>query len=167
MSHISSGKLSFGYFSPIPGAHIICCGDFNARTANVQVDPAPYDESVPCSDKHRPTSIFVENRVSRDMTLNEFGEAFLNLYACFDLYILNGFKLGDKAGDFTNISNHGCSVVDYCAVSEDFIGNIVRFCVCERSESQHIPLLFLNKRSNANTFCTYSCSDGKKTCMAK
>ena len=76
------------------------------------------------------------------MTLNEFGEAFLNLCACFDLYILNGFKLGDKAGESTNLSNHGCSVVDYCAVSEDFIGNIVRFCVCERIEFQHMPLLF-------------------------
>ena len=74
-----------------PGAHLICCGDFNARTANVQVDPAPNDESVPCSDMHLPTSIFVENRISRHMTLNEFGEAFLNLCACFDLYILNGF----------------------------------------------------------------------------
>ena len=124
------------------GAHVICCGDFNARTANVQVDPAPNDESVPCFDIHRPTSIFVENRVSRDMTVNEFGEAFLNLCACFDLYILNGFKLGDKAGEFTNISNHGCSVVDYCAVSEDFTGNIVRFCVCGRIESQHMPFLF-------------------------
>ena len=80
--------------------------------------------------------------MSRDITLNEFGEAFLNLCACFDLYILNGFKFGDKACDFTNISNHECSVVDYCAVSEDFIGNIVRFCVCERIESQHMPLLF-------------------------
>ena len=58
------------------------------------------------------------------------------------MYILNGFKLGDKAGEFTNISKHGCSVVDYCAVSADFIGNIVRFCVCERIESQHLPLLF-------------------------
>ena len=88
-----------------PGAHKICGGDFNARTANVQVDPAPNDESVPCSHIHRRTSIFVENRVSRDMTRNEFGGAFLNLCACFDLYILNGFKLGDKAGEFTNIFN--------------------------------------------------------------
>ena len=95
-----------------PGAHLICCGDFNARTANVQVDPAPNDESVPCSDMHLPTSIFVENRISRHMTLNEFGEAFLNLCACFDLYILNGFKLGGKVGEYTNISNHGCHVGD-------------------------------------------------------
>ena len=58
------------------------------------------------------------------------------------MYILNGFKFGDKACDFTNISNHGCSVVDYCAVSDDFIDNIVRFCVCERIEFQHMPLLF-------------------------
>ena len=66
-----------------PGAHIICCRDFDARTANVQVDPAPSDESVPCSDTHRPTPIFVENRVSRDMTLNEFGEAFYESLCMF------------------------------------------------------------------------------------
>ena len=149
-----------------PGAHIICCGDFNARTANVQVDPAPNDESVPCSDIHRPTLIFVENRVSRDMTVNEFGEAFLNLCACFDLYILNGFKLGDKAGELTNISNHGCSFVDYCAVAEDFIGNIVRLCVCERIESQPMPLLF----EISAAIPTHSAPTPvltEKTCMAK
>ena len=68
--------------------------------------------------------------------------------------MLNGFKQGDKAGEFTNISTHGCSVVDYCAVSEDFTDSIVKFCVCEKkknkkkptknkqTESPHMPLLF-------------------------
>ena len=79
------------------------------------------------------------------MTLNEFGETFLNVCAFFDLRVLNGFKQGDKAGEFINISIHGCSVVDYCVVSEDFIDSVVKFRVCERIESPHMPCHYFSK----------------------
>ena len=70
--------------------------------------------------------------------------------------MLNAFKQGDKAGEFTNISTHGCSVVDYCAVSEDLTDSIVKFCVCEKNNKK-IPtyaITFWNKRYKIKPLCT-------------
>ena len=38
--------------------------------------------------------------------------------------------------------SQGCSVVDYCLVSDSFVDRTAKFIVCDRVESPHMPMLF-------------------------
>ena len=38
--------------------------------------------------------------------------------------------------------SHGCSVIDYCLVSDSFVDRTSKFTVCDRVESPHMPILF-------------------------
>jgi len=91
--------------------NIICNGDFNARTANYQVnqdfvqnynnDRADKIEMLECS------------RISQDSQINDFGKRFLELFTLFDLQLINGCRSWDNHGKFTFIFDQSCSVVDY------------------------------------------------------
>ena len=82
--------------------------------------------------------LFQYSRSSCDGTINYFGERLLDICACFHLLILNG----DEKRHFTYVSTHGCSVIDYCLVSDSFVDRVAIFAVCDRVESQHMPILF-------------------------
>ena len=122
-----------------PEALIVCCGDFNARTANIQLNNHPTDLST---GPRKSTPIFQYIRSSCDGTINDFGERLLDFCVCFDLLILNGFKPRDEKANFTYVSTHGCSVIDYCLVPNSFVDGVGKFAVCDRVESQHMPILF-------------------------
>ena len=122
-----------------PEVHIVCCGDFNARTANIQINNHPTDLST---SPRNSVPLFQYSKSSCDGTINDFGERLLDFCACFDLLILNGCKQGDEKGHFTYVSTHGCSVIDYCLVSDSFVDRVAKFAVCDRVESQHMPILF-------------------------
>ena len=122
-----------------PKAHIVCCGDVNARTANIQINNHPTDLST---GPRNSVPLFQYSRSACDGTTNDFGERLLDFCACFYLLILNGCKQGDEKGHFTYVSTHGCNVVDYCLVSDSFVDRVANFAVCDRVESQHMPILF-------------------------
>ena len=114
-----------------PEGHIVCCGDFNARTANIQINNHPTDLST---GPRNSVPLFQYSRSSCDGTINDFGERLLDFCACFDLLILNGCKQGDEKGHFTYVSTHGCSVIDYSLVSDSFVDRVAKFAVCDRVE---------------------------------
>ena len=119
-----------------PEAHIVFCGDFNA---SIQINNHPTDLST---GPRNSVLLFQYSRSSCDGTINDSGERLLYCCACFDLLILNGCKQGDEKGHFTYVSTHGCSVIYYCLVSDIFVDIVAKFAVCDRVESQHMPILF-------------------------
>ena len=100
---------------------LILCGDFNARTGNLNVN-SQWDIHDMLSDQF-------EQRPSQDPNFNPFGNSLLSLCSTHDLTILNGSVKGDYTGKFTYVSPHGNSVIDYIIVSQ----NLRSFC-----ESLHV-----------------------------
>ena len=109
--------------------NIICNGDFNARTANYQVnqdfvqnygnDVADKIEMLECS------------RISQDSQINDFRKRLLELCTLFDLQLINVCRPWDNHGKFTFISDHGCSVVDYFLMSSSLLDFVHTF-FCRR-----------------------------------
>ena len=62
------------------------------------------------------SDIYRSARKSHDSVLNDFGSGLLEMCACFDLCLVNGFVDRDLEGNFTYVSDHGSSVVDCFAV---------------------------------------------------
>ena len=63
--------------------NIICNGDFNARTGNLQTNPCfQYEDDG--------EEVFIASRFSQDAVVNDFGKKLLGMCACSDLEILTG-----------------------------------------------------------------------------
>ena len=75
------------------------CGDLNSR---IGID-------MP----HIRDDFFDEYRNSQDRTGNNFGRSLLSMCTALELAILNGSSPDTASGDFTYISGHGNSVIDY------------------------------------------------------
>ena len=58
----------------------------------------------------------------------------------FDLQLLNGCPPRDNVGIFTDVSQHGYSVVDYFWMRSAFTNCVQKLTVEERIESDHMPL---------------------------
>jgi len=81
---------------------IILCGDFNARTGNVNtLEEGAIDDFT--------SDVFTKTRSSRDQVINEFGRSLLSPCLAHGLTILNGMSPFDERGCFTYVSNHGSS----------------------------------------------------------
>ena len=98
------------------------CGDFNARTSNV-------NHFISISDKHCPNnSITTQIDTSRrniDPELNSHGQKLIQLCKENNLRIGNGRCSGDSFGKCTFFSAQGHkSLVDYILVSDSFFNNI-------------------------------------------
>ena len=117
-------KYNFDYISDLENdlftfsnlGEILLMGDFNARTGNLQdfvdnnkiltngnLDVFDYSAKPVVSTK----------RNSQDFVSNNRGEKLIELCLSFDLFILNGRKLGDSFGAKTCFNWNGSSVVDY------------------------------------------------------
>ena len=120
--------------------NIICTGDFNARTSNLQVkDICSYDNSVEW-EKGEDCELWNKSRTSQDEELNDFGKRLLQLCTLFDCKILNGCSPWDQQGKFTFMADQGCSTVDYFLVSYEISRIIEHFTVADRIESDHMPI---------------------------
>ena len=108
------------------------------RTANIQINNHPTDLSA---GPRNSVPDFQYSRSFCDGTINDFGERLLDFCAYFDPLILNGCKQGDEKGHFTYVSTHGCSVIDYCLVSDSFVDRVAK-------------LLFAYAYTVRNNFCT-------------
>ena len=81
-------------------------------------------------------------RASKDKTVNERGNKFLDLIGSCDLTIINGCTLGDIFGEFTCYRYNGQSVIDYVAISPGVKGIVKNFIILPLTElSDHRPLL--------------------------
>ena len=120
---------------------VIINGDFNAKTGNEAdfITPDKYDDNF--------VTYHTENqrkRNSQDKTLDDRGNAILEMCKGFDLSIINGRKTGDVFGNFTCFQWNGNSVVDYLITSDRIAHKIPNFRVGEFIPwlSDHCPLNF-------------------------
>ena len=84
--------------------------------------------------------IFMKNQ--RHLSFNTYGRNFVELCKSASLCIAHGRMPGDRAGEFTCMSNTGQSVVHYLIVSISWFTNILDLEVTGRFESDHFPLEF-------------------------
>ena len=122
----------FQIYTEYPDCLLIVCGDFNARTGNLNVGDA-----CKCSDIR---SAPFEFRDSFDVVINDFGYELLSTCLGFDLIILNGCIEGDTVGGFTYISPMGNSVIDYFLVSRELVKNCKSLLVRENVLTSHLCL---------------------------
>ena len=111
--------------------NIICNGDFNARTANYQVNQdfvQNYENDIYMADK---IEILECSRISQDSQINDFGKRLLELCTLFDLQLINGCRSWDNHGKFTFISDQGCSEVNYFLMSSSLL-HFVHAFFCRR-----------------------------------
>ena len=120
---------------------IIVCGDFNARTANVQ--PLLQDDKLDFYINNDFSSILnVSSSLSRnseDSFINKFGRSLIELCISLNFFIINGMSKGDNQGLFTYVSTHGNSVNDYFLVSDDLL-SFVDSNVHLEIDSWHLPV---------------------------
>ena len=121
-------------------ALFLMCGDFNGRTANLQPNPDVFKPDPEQLLRHS-TDMFIHNRQSDDSVVNPFGRHLLNVCACFELLILNGFCNPELSKQFTFVSSCGASVNDYFIMSTELVPLCANLKVDERVESVHMPLL--------------------------
>ena len=135
--------------------HIIIVGDLNARTGCKQPcteNMISYDNSAAAvddddddnDDDDSTDDIMCRN--SKDNTVNNFGQSLLDMCFLFNCVILNGLCKNATSGDFTYVSPHGSSVIDYVIMSKDLFS----FACCEmyisdRIDSWHLPVEFIWK----------------------
>ena len=147
--HIAEVEKCICDLEELGDVNIICNSDFNARTANYQVnqdfvqnyenDMVDKIEMLECS------------RISQDSQINDFGKRLLELCTLFDLQLINGCRPWDNHGKFTFISYQGCSVVDYFLMSSSLLDFVHTLSVEDRIESDHMPVeLYCNFYTDQN-----------------
>ena len=109
----------------------IICGDFNARTGNLD-DFVAHD-----SARHitaLPDDYIVDNelkRLSQDEGTNENGYMLLDFCRQTGLRIVNGRIGEDVVGKCTYVGSRGSSLIDYVIVSQDLFDKFSSFNVCD------------------------------------
>ena len=93
-------------------------------------------------------------RVSEDGGTNTYGKMLFELCTTFSLQILNGACKAESKGQFTFVSEVGCSAVDYFLVSSclfyDFI-EVMKIKFSEKIEMTCMPLELSIKKSGSQT----------------
>ncbi|XP_055918308.1 uncharacterized protein LOC129950390 [Eupeodes corollae] len=108
-------------------------GDLNARIGNMQTATTVLQETN--------LSNIYNNRTSKDTVYNQNGTKLLDILQNYDLCILNGCTEGDREGHYTFIGGQGKSVIDYCAVNNDWVDLITKFEVQTKTYSDHLPIV--------------------------
>ncbi|KAK7502878.1 hypothetical protein BaRGS_00005827, partial [Batillaria attramentaria] len=120
----------------------VICGDLIARTGCETGSASVLPDGIFSTDDDDNASGWKDDmtRHSKDVNVNAFGRYLLNLCEQFELFIANGFLPGDEAGDFTYISNSGCSTIDYFVISRTLFSYSKSLKVLPRVESKHVPV---------------------------
>ena len=119
--------------------HILLCGDFNARTGCEQPKLDDMSNYTPGSEEDVIRGDWADRR-SKDTVVNNFGKSLLNSCFMFDCVILNGCCNGNRSGEYTYVSPHGSSVIDYFPMSEDLFSANHNMRVGDRADSWHMPV---------------------------
>ena len=111
---------------------ILCC-DLNSRTGlfNVLHNTDFQDMS---------TNIFDEIRFLKDTKINSFGRSLLSLCSALYFYILSGSTPDGISGEFTNISVHGSSVVDYVICFNNIVDIFKSVKIENNVLASHMPI---------------------------
>ena len=135
---------------------IFIVGDWNARIGN-QNDFIVFDDiNITCdSDGYEPDVPLC--RASFDKRCNAWGYNLLDLCKATGFRVVNG-RLNNDRGNYTYISSHGASTIDYLLTKECYFSDIHCFQVHDFNEwSDHSPVAFkltyndlVNSQSNSN-----------------
>ena len=125
--------------------YILLCGDLNARTGCEQPKLEEMFNYTPGSDDNDDGDC--RYRCSKDNIVNNFGKSLLNLCFMLDCVIVNGFCNSDGNGEFTYVSPHGSSVIDYFIISEDLFPDHCELRIGDRVDSWHLPVEFKWKQA--------------------
>jgi len=129
--------------SELSNGYIVCGGDFNARTSNLDDYLLNYDGDNFMDLDCVSGDITPLKRINMDDTVNTYGRAFLKFCKSSNLTILNGRSPGDFNGRFTCYRPSGSSVVDYGLISPCLMTHLEYFNVCPPSwYSDHSLLQF-------------------------
>ena len=82
-------------------------------------------------------------RRSKDRMINKFGKSLRNMCFMLDCIIVNVFCNSDVDGEFTYVSPHGSSVIDYFLISEDLFSAHCELHVANRVDSWHLSLIHI------------------------
>ena len=135
--------------------HLLIMGDLNARIGDRKDFINDGVNKIPNMDWYT-ESDFCIPRKSKDNSINNFGKSLIDLCTETDIHIFNGRMGSDKAGEFTNITENGCSVVDYIMGTSDIFEYISEFQVLnDMAVSNHRPLMCLVKTKGNEQFGTY------------
>lgn len=121
------------------GGRLFIEGDFNARIGNechMYVQETMEEEIEKYKDKR-----------SKDGVKNGEGECLLRLLEDRGWHVANGNVAGDEEGEFTYVGARGATVTDYVILSTESVGEVGRFEVGDRTESDHQPLCLYWKGS--------------------
>ena len=144
--------------------YILLCGDLNSRTSNFSQQDQDITDILLFNHLSQPVSV---NRTSEDSVLNDYGKLLLNVCTAFDLCILNGKCYGDLQGCYTFIADNGCSVNDYFLMSSELYElfcDSLELKVCERIESDHMPVTLSISIRNDNLANDLKTKDSNEIC---
>ena len=109
---------------------VLLCGDFNARCGNLpdfivsdSADHLPVDNDCYAVD------FMLNNRYSKDTTIDSRGKELIELCIGNQLRLLNGRIFGDSSGKFTCHTPMGNSIVDYVLASDSLLQDVLYFNV--------------------------------------
>ena len=77
-------------------------------------------------------------RTSKDNTVSSFGRDLISICEEFSLSVLNGLQSLNYPGDYTYVSQTGCSLVDYFIISTNMLSKCMRLSVLPMIESKHL-----------------------------
>ena len=145
-----------------PNAAVMICGDLNARTGDWNVHDGTENEDKTQSTLTQDVnncfcSDITYSRNSQNLCTNHFGEILKTLCKIYHICILDGSVDDDRRGKFTYLSQHGCSVIDYCMLYADGTDVSVSFRVGDKIFSSHMPLEIRIGLERNNHGDTYSC----------
>ena len=78
--------------------------------------------------------------MSKDPKVNYGGICMIQMVTCLGLIILNGNPHYNKPPEFTYVSGHGSSAVDFMLISHSLSREVLEFSVDLRLDSDHLPL---------------------------
>ena len=100
-----------------------------------EMNPKDYSESTVQNDNDI-------KRTSKDSIVNSFGRYLISICEEFSLFVLNGLQSLNYPGDYTYVSQTGCSVVDYF-ISTSMLSKCMRLSVLPMIESKHLVVVIL------------------------
>ena len=114
---------------------ILLCGDLNSRTGSINFsnDTDIHEMRHDLFDKTRQSEYTIINQF-----VNQFGRSLLSLCAILDLSIVNGTIV--NSSNFTYISTHGNSLIDYIIVSPELCKLFSYFSIIYNVLSPHMPI---------------------------
>lgn len=126
-------KVNFAYFSPSKDDN----ENFEKFADNIQ-HTTPEIIMADCNARIGQLNNCEVERNSKELQCNKRGKYLIK--SICNYRILNGTSNNDRDGEFTFISKQGCSVVDLCLVSNDFLNKNIEFQIKHTHLSQHAQI---------------------------